>query len=244
MLKRLLLCALCLLLLMIPFASAEETPFATLKAPLCDKGQPYFFCAYKIGLNEEGETLCRIDIMRHDGVQAEPMYYTLRDPDSVMAGGFLHLIDINADGFLDLEAFCAGGASNRFCTYFVYNGKDGFAAPKEAQDLPNVVVYPRQKLLLSYEHDSAMTGITTMFRWREDGLTPYVYREALVSFDETKPDRVWASVFEYSEQDGAETELMRETIAETAGEQAHLAFMQRCNQALWQGLDATETGIE
>lgn len=246
MLRRLsVLGTICLLLflLYVP-AFAGDEPFATLKAPLCENGAPYSFGVYKVGLNENVETLCRVDIRRPDATLAEPLYYTLRDPDSVMAGHFLRLIDINADGCLDLEAFSAGGASNRFCAYFVFDGKTNFLAPKEIQNLSNLRVYPKQKLMYADEQEGVLTGRITLFSWRPDGLTPYVFRTAVTDWDEQTPDAINALVVEYHEEDGTETVLMDETLLQPGDEQALQAFEARRDEALWQGLDAAEAYIE
>lgn len=240
--RRFCLTGLCLLCCALFAGASAGEIFADLEAVL-HEGGPAVRIVAGVASNacEEGGLSCAVTVTDADGARLARLPYTLETPDSVMAGRHIRLMDINADGYMDIEAFVAGGASNRFCRYFVNDRQGGFIEGGPLRHVPNARVYPAQKLFAAAEQEGAAAGTFTLYRWGEDGLAPTVFRQAQTGEDDG--GQLCAQVCQW-EADGRETLLMRRCIAADAGAAALSGLEAQRDAALWQGLDASEAYLE
>ncbi len=143
----------------------------------------------------------------------------------------LRFEDMNFDGYPDLKTLRSQGASNESSTYFLYNPTDGqFHHEPAFRTLSNYTLYPEHKLISSYLHDSASTGVHSLYRVGEDGL-PMLFREASVLYDERSNwEKIRVTVVSYDPA-GAETILLDEVWERFTDD----ADFQACAQK-WEGL--------
>lgn len=182
----------------------------------------------------------RLEITTQDG-RALP---TLTFPSLEGAEQQTHLlnfVDFNFDGYLDIEAVRAARASNMRNTHFLYHPDTGeFVYTPVLDALSGYQLFPGQRLILTYEHDSAATGVYSLFVIA-DG-EPTLFREASMLYKEgDDAQTIRLLVTEYS-QDGQETTLMDQSYAPFE-EGAYDGWYDAAMDALWKGADPSEKGL-
>ncbi len=222
-------------------AAAEDTPLFQATIALSGSSAPLTFTVDNTGKTDpasDGDPVYRIRITGSDQETFDPLLFPYASGADMEP--LLRFVDLNSDGYLDIEALHVVGASNRSSTYFLYNAaKKQFEEAPLLQNLSSYQIYPRQKLILNYEHESAVTGTYTLYRF-VDG-NPVLFREASVLRDDRdNGESIRELVTEYDDQ-GNRTVLLDETHAEFASEEEWLQHQTIWLQLLWTGLDATET---
>ncbi|MEG0767238.1 MAG: hypothetical protein RR482_05935, partial [Clostridia bacterium] len=93
------------------------------------------------------ETIYRVEITNQDAshTPVQTLYYTSQVE---MAPYGLTLVDMNFDGFLDIEAVYIIGVSNQFSIYFLWNPEQNqFVSPYGMNGLANYTRYPEKNLI-------------------------------------------------------------------------------------------------
>ncbi len=163
----------------------------------------------------------------------------------------VHSLDVNFDGVEDLAVMVSSGASNSVFRLFIRQEK-GYVAVDDRQEegLFNFALYPQLGLVAS-QGTSGLAGAlheTTLLRWEGHRLVPL--RSALCESLKTYADHddaytttTWnnilhARVFAYDQNGINPVLLFEETYDMDAQgmEDAYLAFFQREQDALWQGI--------
>lgn len=222
--------------LILPLCALAEGPVYTQSVALTEGAAPTTFSVYATG-GEEIEPVYRIEYALPGGAAAQPLSFPCLSLEQGVP--LLRFVDLNFDGRLDLGALYAVGATNETHTWFL-QGEDGQLTPAEQLgDLSWYDLYPVQKLILNFQHDSAVTGIWTLYRC-EDGQAR-VYRRAEILYDDRD-----ASGKTFRERvielapDGSETVLLDETGDDLWDEEQYKQRYEVWQSLLWQGLDASE----
>ncbi len=168
----------------------------------------------------EEERVYRIHIADTD--RPAHVFSDLLFPSMEGGDGLVPLVrmeDFNFDGYPDLAALRAQGASNVFSTHFLYSPGDGQYYYEPVFDaLSAYTLYPEQGVITNSIHDSAATGARQVYRIGEGG-RPMRYRDASIAYDErSEGQKIRIKVTEYDSA-GAETVLMdavREPFADNA----------------------------
>lgn len=185
--------------------------------------------------------LYRLDIAAADG-RALPSLSFASLEGAGQQSHLLNFIDLNFDGYLDIEALRAAGASNMVNTYFLYDpAADAFAYEPALDSLSSYQLYPGQRLILNYQHDSAATGVWSLFV--VNGGKPVLFRQASMLYDERDDfQSIRELVTEYG-ADGGETVLLDDTHAPFDSEGAYDGWYDVVMEQLWKGADAGETPL-
>jgi uncharacterized protein YgiM (DUF1202 family) len=77
----------------------------------------------------------------------------------------LDFVDLNFDGYLDIEALKVSGANNMYSTYFLWD-KDKFVPAEGCDKLSSYAVHPENKRIYNYQQSSALTGIGERYSWK------------------------------------------------------------------------------
>jgi hypothetical protein len=101
----------------------------------------------------------------------------------------LNFVDINFDGYLDIEALRVSGANNMYSTYFLWD-KDKFVPAKGCEKLSSYTLHPENKRIYNYQQSSALTGIGERYAW--NGLT--LVLEGYYDCDFTDTENVYVKV--------------------------------------------------
>ena len=227
-----------LLLLLAPAALAQDAPAFERTLRLCPDGAPLTFAAYPLGerLPEYPEdNAYRVAITRADGTSLPELRFACAGGEETAA--LLRFRDFNFDGYLDVEALYALGASNIRCTYFLYNAQaDAFARCDALAELSSYYPYPRQKLINNSVHGSAVTGVWQMYVVEND--QPRLLRQVAADYDEATDYRdVRVIAAEYA-IDGTTIELLNEPVTEEQLNDPDT--MNAWGELLWEGFDFRE----
>ncbi len=228
--------------MMIPCLSvAEDAPLFSAAITLHEGMAPLTFTVYDTGTKDaasDDDSIYRIQITGSVEGTMNPLLFDYSNGDEMVP--LLQFVDLNSDGYLDIEALHVVGASNRYSTYFLYNETEKqFDAAPVLSNLSSYQIYPKQKLILNWEHDSAVTGIYTLYRF-VDG-KPVLWREASVLYDDRdNGESIRELVTEY-DGSGHQTVLLDDTHGEFTDENEWLQRQTIWLKLLWTGLDATET---
>ena len=210
--SKILLLTLALLMLCAP-ALGEDTPVYATEVVLHEGDAPTGFRVYPTEERDPEFIDMVIYRMEYDLPDGTPAPEALLFP-SFAEGGMestLHFVDLNADGYMDIEAYRAAGAANMTATYFICHGESGlFTEAKALSEMNAYTIYAEQKLLVGYTHDSAATGVYAMFRWGEDGYTPYLYRKASFLADERDNFETYRDLVVEYDESGAEVAVYRD----------------------------------
>ena len=152
----------------------------------------------------------------------------------------LRFVDMNGDGYLDIEACRAVGASNTYATYFISGGEnEQFWLAKSLGCLSNYTLYPKQGLILNYEQDGVSTGTYTLLRWINRQCDPQIYRVATIVDAEGTAGMLRERIVEYDDE-GRETVLLDQTHPDYEQYEDWQPWVEQRNAYLWQGFDPTE----
>lgn len=154
--------------------------------------------------------------------------------------------DVNGDGAMDLVVTTARGVSNEFAAFFVRTGDtyEYVQVPQLENGLCNYLLYPQQKLVLSYANNGAAGAHhdTALFRW--EGNTLRLLRrchgEEAVEYHEqngvmvytTDPQQLKLTVWDYT-GDGVNGVLVYENKVMLNAAEDNLIYQ---DAAFWQGL--------
>ncbi len=89
------------------------------------------------------------------------------DPDM-----FISAIDLNFDGYLDLDVSYYLAAQNIVHRFYLWDMGQRRYVPAKLDNLEvaaDIQLYPDGRLIERYTHDSAATGVTGLFQWGEGG---------------------------------------------------------------------------
>ena len=240
--KRLLcLAALLCLSMCCPPPAAADQPVYTRTVTIGDQLPAMTFSAYP---TEERDTewpdmlLYRLEIATADG-RALPSLRFASLEGADQQTHLLNFIDLNFDGYLDIEALRAAGASNMVNTYFLYDPAAGAFVYEPALDcLSSYQLYPGQRLILNFEHDSAATGVWSLFVTNNG--KPTLFRQASALYDERDDyQSIRELVTEYG-ADGTATVLRDENHALPEDQGVSDGWYDLMMELLWEGADATE----
>ncbi len=86
----------------------------------------------------------------------------LLDPDY-----FLHLVDLNFDGYLDIDISYYRAASNEVHRFYLWDMQLNQYVEAELGNLEVswYTLFPEDKMIYRYYHDSAMTGISEVYQY-------------------------------------------------------------------------------
>ncbi len=144
--------------------------------------------------------------------------------------------DLNFDGYPDLKALRIQGASNEFSTFFLYEPADGqYHYEPALDDLSAYVLYPEEKLISNFIHDSAATNIRQLYRIGENG-QPMLFRRASVLHDEQGSGQSIRILVAGYDPAGRETILMDELRGPFLDEADYRASEQKWLGLLYEGL--------
>ena len=232
--------ALLLLLCFLPCIAFADEPVFTVTATLSKGANPTRFSVYATDETDaEGDPMYRIEYTLPDGT---PSAQTLLFPcvgESELVP-MLRFTDVNFDGFFDIEALRAQGASNVYSTYYLNDGSNAaFAEEPTLSNLSNYELYPNQRFIINSEHDSYLTEIVTAYRVPEGAARPLRYRVASFLYDDR--DSSGATLRELlTEYDdaGNPTVVKDETYAADMDKDAYLPVRESQSDFIWQLLDA------
>ena len=159
----------------------------------------------------------------------------------------LRFVDLNFDGHLDLEALYVSGATNTTCTYFLNDGDDaGFTLAPILDNLSSYNLYAKQRIIVNYEHNSAASGVYTIFRYEEGVSLPYVYRIAsfLDEYVESTQTFVYKDFVAEYDAAGNETILLDQTRGADFDEASWKTWYDARMALLWDGLDMNEQPVQ
>lgn len=211
---------------------AEETAFAVYASDEPFEGGDGAF-VYRLEYTKKGETA--------------PRALTFPCFGETEMVPLLRFVDLNFDGHLDLEALCVMGATNLYCTYFLNDGDDaGFTYAPLFDTLSSYDLYAEQRMIVNYQHESAASGVYTIYRYEEGALLPYVYRVAsfLSDYDEQTQTLSYRDfVAEYDAQ-GNETVLLLKTRSADFDTEAWQVWYDERMALLFDGLNMDETPVQ
>lgn len=146
---------------------------------------------------------------------------------------FATLVDLNFDGYLDMDVNYAILANNQAHNFYLWDAENNqFVETILANgELSWYTLYPESKMLYNYVHTSAVTGETSLFQWDGNVLT---LRRKLVT-DTVDGETYTVKLTEYD--GGNERVLMEESLP-------HDSFVEgfdKREEALLNGLDVGET---
>lgn len=179
------------------------------------------------------ERIFRLDVWA-DGQQQplQSLYYTSEEEQI-----FLRAVDLDFDGWPDLDAVYLLGASNSQHTFFFWDAQQGRFVPRNfgCVWLSNYELRADQGLIVNYIHDSAATGVKEIYRWAGNRLQ--LVRRGEIAWAGDAGDTLVLTLTEPEGADGGLRETYRATLdLATAGEGEELALYQTRESLLWQGL--------
>lgn len=183
------------------------------------------------------EKVYRIHITDRD--QPARVFSELLFPSTEDGNGPVPLVtieDLNFDGYPDLTALRSRGASNVFGTHFLYSPADGQYHHEPVLDnLSIYTLYPEQKLISNFIHDSAATSIRELYRIGEDG-RPMLYRRVSILYDEQSNwEKIRIKVTSYDAA-GTETVLLDEVRAPFKDEADYRESEQKWLRLFYEGI--------
>lgn len=221
-------------------AAHAQPPVFDCDATLRRGMPPMRFQVYATGeMDSEDMPIYRMEITAGDGTQLPSLTFPSREGTDGLAL-LLRFVDINLDGYQDVEATRAMGASNLYSSYFLYDpAANAFELCPALDCLSNYALYPGQRLIFNHEQDGIATGIYSLFVINEE--KPVLFRRASILFDQGDDgtSAIRARVVEYG-LDGSEAVLLDESHPPTEDEADDQARYVRCMQLLWSGADPGE----
>lgn len=147
---------------------------------------------YGLRVIRGGETLQTLELT------GDPISLTEHPP-------LLHLTDVNMDGYPDLSFLDRLGASDGFATHYLYDPATGtFAFTPELSRLSwyRCTLYPQQRVIVNYLHDSALTGRWEICRWEGNSLV-LLATASITDNWESGGDLMTAEVIRYERNAGS-----------------------------------------
>ena len=185
----------------------------------------------------EEEEIYRLDVYEGQEDQPKQTLDFTRENGEMM----IQAVDLDFDGYLDLDILYGAGATNSCHTFFRWDpAQDQFTHESGIYTwLSSYTLYPEKKLISNFLHNSAAEGVTQLFRWERDAegqprLT--LIREAEVAADPEEPDTLNLIIREPSQEWG---ELMETARYSYSFDQAveNAAIYEKEEQLLWEGLE-------
>lgn len=171
-------------------AAAEEAAY-TEKAKINDSLPEMTFSLYptgRVAQDDDGFPIWKLTVTSKDGVINDDLELSsLQDQWQYMK--VLNFVDINFDGFLDIEALRVSGANNKYSTYFLWD-KDKFVPAQGCDKLSAYTLHPESKRIYNYQLSSALTGIGERYSW--NGTT--LVLEGSYDCDFTDTDNVYLKI--------------------------------------------------
>lgn len=231
-----------LLLCVLPCAAFADEPVFTAIVTLSKGAKPTQIAVYATGeANPEDETeaMYRIEYTLPDGtLSAQTLLFPCVGESELVP--MLRFVDVNFDGFFDIEALHVEGASNVYSTYFLNSGSNvAFTKEPTLSNLSNYELYPNQRFIINSEHDSYLTGIVTAYRVPEGAARPIRYRVASFLYDDRDATgKTLREVLTEYDDAGNPTVVKDETYAADLEEDAYLPVRESQSDFIWQLLDA------
>ena len=229
--KRLLMLALCLCLFVLSAQAEETTAFPN--------GKALEWEAVLLGRQfraDEGNTedVYMLNLYL-DGDFFQQLYFTTQETRE--EGPFIKAADLNFDGYPDLDIVYQLGASNSRHIFFFYDQETGKYEPWifTYMGLSNYDLDAEHAYIINYDHNSALSGVKTIYRW--DGKTLQPVRSAGVYQDEYDEYtfRLTVSYYSYGPARKETKEYQRLNIAEASDEEA-LEMWKTLEELMWDGL--------
>lgn len=223
--------------------AVAEAPVFTQTVILHEGNQPTTFYVYKTDEQIPAYAdapIYRIEYTMSNGETSSTLLqFPYENSDNTLVP-MLRFVDMNGDGYLDIEASRAVGASNTYATFFINSGEDEQFWLAEALDcLSNYTLYPKQGLILNYEQDGVSTGTYTLLRWIDRQCDPQIYRVATIMDADQMEGMLRERIVEY-DHEGRETVLLDQAHPDYEQSEDWQPWIEQRNALLWQGLDPTE----
>lgn len=185
----------------------------------------------------EDEEIYRLDVYEGQAEQPKQTLYFTRENGELV----IETVDLDFDGFLDLDILYGSGATNSLHTFFRWDSaQDQFTAENGIYFwLSNYTLYPEKKLILNYLHNSAAEGVTQLFHWEQDAdgqPTLALIREAEVASDPDEPDTLNLIIREPNQEWGELRETARYTYSFDQAMEDR-AIYEKEEQLLWEGIE-------
>lgn len=136
--------------------------------------------------NAEREHLLCATVTAQDGRLSQQLYYSaLESPDREAGLCFARLVDMNFDGFLDLNLLTAAGSENVYTTFALWNTQEGrfdpiitlrpwltdlqrFSSHAIQLELCNERLLPESQRIFSEEVNGFCNNIRSVYRWADE----------------------------------------------------------------------------
>lgn len=155
------------------------------------------------------EYIVRLSICESDNPERfiQDLYFTT---ENALAEDTFNFADINFDGYLDLDSLYYAAVSNEVKTFFLWEPAQGKFVPAAlyGQWLSRYAVYPEKRLILSYIHETALTGDYELYTW-QDGLLLLLRRSRWINAEDD-PYMIDEILTDYTQDVPGGVELFRE----------------------------------
>jgi uncharacterized protein YgiM (DUF1202 family) len=151
-------------------AGAEEAAY-TATAKIHDSLPEMTFSLYptgRVAQDDDGFPIWKLTVTSSAGVVNDDLEVT-SDQEQWQYMKVLNFVDLNFDGYLDIEALRVSGANNTYSTYFLWD-KDRFVPAQGCDKLSSYTLHPENKRIYNYQLSSALTGIGERYSWNGNTL--------------------------------------------------------------------------
>lgn len=208
------------------------------------KGMPMTtFSVHPTGKTDAEETpLYRIDMLEEDGQTLPSLTFPSVGEDAMAR--MLDFADINFDGYMDILALYAQGASNVTSTFFVYDPVNVCYIQASEPTSSIYYLYPRQRLITNESSDGIITMTKSLYRVLDGELLPTLYREAITSSEESDDHSTYHHVIKQFNADGSETIMLDEYYpVDEADDERSIARFNLQTDLLFEGFDRSQVAL-
>lgn len=166
-----------------------------------------------------------------DGAKVVQAFH-VKSQVTLSADHLVSLADLNFDGYMDLDVTDAFFANNMSHLFYLWNPDEKAYVPTELGDLGLswYALYPDSDIIYSYTHETAATGRSDIYQWRNGELK--LLRSMVTRSSDS--DTYHAVITDYT--DGKRTIIADETM----GFDAFLTGYDARETLLWEGIEAGE----
>lgn len=171
-------------------AWAEEAAYTT-TAKIHDSLPEMTFSLYptgRVAQDDDGFPIFGLTVTSSAGVINDDLFLSSAQEQWEYTKA-LNFIDLNFDGYLDIEALRVSGANNTYSTYFLWD-KDKFVKAAGTDKLSSYTLHPENKRIYNYQLSSALTGIGERYSWNGNTLVLEGYYDC----DFTGTDNVYVKI--------------------------------------------------
>ncbi len=151
-------------------AGAEEAAY-TAAAKIHDSLPEMTFSLYPTGRfaqDDDGFPIWQLKVTSSAGVINDDLFFSSAQEQWEYMKA-LDFVDLNFDGYLDIQALRVSGANNTYSTYFLWD-KDRFVQAQGSDKLSSYTLHPENKRIYNYQLSSALTGIGERYSWNGNTL--------------------------------------------------------------------------